>query len=102
MESFIAPPKTILRDILFPNEAMRPGYETMQAKSRRSEVLHGVAASDSPSRLTLRLPGGIERSLLRKRTSIQTVRKVSLKPGGFADALSPRKAADSIAFPRST
>lgn len=94
-------PETILRDILFPSEAMRPGYETLMVKTRRGETLHGIAASDSPSSLTLRLPGGTDRPFLRKRNSIQTLRNVSLMPAGFADALSPQQVADIIAFLRS-
>jgi hypothetical protein len=51
-------PEVILRDILFPSEAARPGYETMMVKTHRGETLLGITASDSPTSITLKLPGG--------------------------------------------
>ncbi len=94
-------PEVILRDILFPSEAARSGYETMMVKTRRGETLLGVTVSDSPASITLRLPGGAERTVLRKHADIRTVRNVSLMPAGLGDALSPGQVADIIAFLRS-
>jgi putative membrane-bound dehydrogenase-like protein len=94
-------PEVILRDVLFPSEAARPGYETMMVKTQRGETLLGIAASDSPTSLTLHLPGGIERTVLRKRADIRTIRNVSLMPAGLGEALKPEQIADVIAFLRS-
>lgn len=93
-------PEVILRDILFPHEAQRPGFETMMARTARGETFVGIAASDSPTSLTLRMPGGAERTLLRKRASISTVRNVSLMPFGLGDGLTPAQVANIIAFLR--
>jgi len=49
-------PEVILRDILFPHEAQRPGFETVMAKTQRGETLIGIAVSDSPTSMTLRMP----------------------------------------------
>lgn len=94
-------PETILRDILFPSEASRPGYDTVMAKTQRGETLLGITGSDSPTSLTLRLPGGVERTVLKRRASIRTVRNVSLMPHGLGDALTPQQVANIIAFLRS-
>jgi len=94
-------PEVILRDVLFPSEAMRPGYETIRARTHRGETLVGIAASDSPTSITLRLPGGTERTVLRKRADISTLRNVSLMPFGLGDGLTPAQAASIIAFLRS-
>lgn len=94
-------PEVILRDVLFPSEAARPGYETMMVKTQRGETLLGVTASDSPTSLTLHLPGGIERTVLRKRAEIRTIRNVSLMPAGLGDALKPDQIANIITFLRS-
>lgn len=94
-------PETILRDVLFPSEAARPGYETTLVKTRRGETLLGITASDSPTSLTLRQPGGIERNFLKKRATISTVRNVSLMPAGLGDALKPAQIANIVAFLRS-
>ena len=93
-------PEVILRDILFPHEALRPGFETVMAKTLRGETLIGIAVSDSPTSITLRMPGGIERTILRKRASISTVRNVSLMPSGLGEALKPEQIASIIAFLR--
>ena len=94
-------PEVILRDILFPSEAARPGYETIHAKTHRGETLLGITASDSPTSITLKLPGGAERTVLRKRAEIRTLRNVSLMPAGLGDALKPEQIANIIAFLRS-
>ncbi|MBL9143715.1 MAG: c-type cytochrome [Verrucomicrobiaceae bacterium] len=94
-------PEVILRDVLFPSEAARPGYETMMVKTQRGETLLGITASDSPTSLTLHLPGGVERTVLRKRADIRTIRNVSLMPAGLGDALKPDQIANIIAFLRS-
>lgn len=94
-------PETILRDILFPSEAARPGYDTTMVKTQRGETLLGITTSDSPTSLTLKLPGGSERTILKKRASLRTIRNVSLMPAGLGDALLPEQVANIIAFLRS-
>lgn len=94
-------PEVILRDVLFPSEAARPGYETLRVKTQRGETLLGISASDSPTSVTLKLPGGTERTVLRKRSNIATLRNVSLMPAGLGDALKPEQVASIIAFLRS-
>lgn len=94
-------PEVILRDVLFPSEAARPGYETLRVKTQRGETLLGIAASDSPTSVTLKLPGGTERTVLRKRAEIRSLRNVSLMPAGLGDALKPEQIASIIAFMRS-
>lgn len=93
-------PAVILRDMLFPHEAQRPGFETVMAKTQRGETFIGIAASDSPTSITLRLPGGVEHTILRKRASISTVRGVSLMPATFGDSLTPGQVAAIIGFLR--
>ena len=93
-------PEVILRDILFPHEAQRPGYETVKVRTQRGETLFGIAASDSPTSITLRLPGGMERTVLRKRATISTLRNLSLMPSGLGEALTPEQIANIIAFLR--
>ncbi|WP_395744688.1 PVC-type heme-binding CxxCH protein [Prosthecobacter sp.] len=94
-------PEVILRDVLFPSEAARPGYDTLRVKTQRGETLLGIAASDSPTSVTLKLPGGTERTILRKRADIRTLRNISLMPAGLGDALKPEQIASIIAFLRS-
>jgi putative membrane-bound dehydrogenase-like protein len=94
-------PEVILRDLLFPHESMRPGYEPVVAKTARGETLVGIGVSDSPTSVTLRLQGGGERTLLRKRASFSTLRNTSLMPDNFGETLTPVQAASLIAWLRS-
>lgn len=94
-------PEVILRDLLFPHESMRPGYEPVVAKTARGETLVGIGVSDSPTSVTLRLQGGGERTLLRKRASFSTLRNTSLMPDNFGETLTPSQAASLIAWLRS-
>jgi putative heme-binding domain-containing protein len=92
--------ETIVRDILFPNEAIRPGYETYQIETRRGESYHGILASESPTSLTLRLPSGDEQTVLRKRVARSWAHKVSLMPASHYQTLEPQDVADLIGFLR--
>lgn len=94
-------PEVILRDVLFPSEAARPGYETTMAKTQRGETLIGITTSDSPTSITLRVTGGTEHTVLRQRASISIIRNVSLMPAGLGDSLTPAQIANVIAFLRS-
>lgn len=94
-------PEVIVRDVLFPHEAQRPGFETVMAKTRGGETRIGIAVSHSPTSVTLRMPGGVERTVLRKRAEVRTMRNVSLMPSGFAGVLKPSQLADIVAFLRS-
>jgi putative membrane-bound dehydrogenase-like protein len=94
-------PEVILRDILFPSEAARPDYDTTMVKTRRGETLLGITTSDSPTSITLKLPGGVERTVLRKRADIRTVRNVSLMTPALGEALQPAQIANIIGFLRS-
>jgi len=92
--------ETILRDILFPNETIRPGYETFQIETRRGDSYQGILASESPTSLTLRLPTGEEVTILRKRVTRSRTSKVSLMPGAYYQALKPQDVADLVGFLR--
>src|SRR6185295_17698712 len=92
--------ETILRDILFRNETIRPGYETFQIETRRGDSYQGILASESPTSLTLRLPTGEEVTILRKRVTRSRTSKVSLMPGAYYQALKPQDVADLVGFLR--
>jgi len=93
-------PEVILRDLLFPHESMRPGYEPVVAKTNRGETFVGIGVSDSPTSVTLRLQGGGERTLLRKRASFSTLRNTSLMPDHFGESLTPAQIAALITWLR--
>jgi len=92
--------ETIVRDILFPHEAITAGYEACQLEMRRGDDIVGIRIAESPTSVTLRFVGGSEATVLRKRIERVHFRKVSLMPAGFGDVLKPDEVADVIGFLR--
>lgn len=93
-------PETILRDILFPNEAVTEGYETVRLEMKHGSDAIGLLESESPTSLTLRYPGGISQSFLRKNIAGIHTHQVSMMPPNFASFLTPKQTAAIIAFLR--
>jgi putative membrane-bound dehydrogenase-like protein len=92
--------ETLLRHLLIPEERIRPGYETTEVSLRDGSALAGILRQDGATSMTLALPGGIERSVLKK--DVASTRRVphSLMPS-FAGILSPQDAASLLAWLRS-
>jgi putative heme-binding domain-containing protein len=85
--------ESLLKDILMPNERIRPGYETTLVQMTDG-VAAGILKDDGATSLTLVLPGAVEQVLLRK--DVMGVRRlarslmpsyVELKPSDLADLL---------------
>ena len=93
-------PETIVRDILFPNETITEGFETIQLEMRRGADVQGLMASESPTSVTLRFPGGQELTFLRNRIDRVRSHKVSIMPAQFGDMLSPTEVANIVTFIR--
>jgi len=93
-------PETILRDILFPNEAITEGFETVRLEMRRGADAVGLLASESPTSVTLRFPSGQEMTFLRKNIARIHTYAVSLMPAQFASILEPDEVAAIISFLR--
>jgi len=91
------PEETLLQDLLAPNQRIRPGYETTEARLRNGSVVIGLLKDDGATSLTLAQAGGVEQVLLRK--DVAEVRRVgsSLMPS-FAEGLTPADAANVLAW----
>jgi putative heme-binding domain-containing protein len=93
--------ESLLKDLLLPNERIRPGYETTLVQTRDGGAVTGLLKTDGATSLTLMQAGGVEQVLLRK--DVAGVRRLatSLMPS-FAESLKPSDAADLLAWLRST
>ena len=89
----------LLKDILLPNDRIRPGYETTAAGMADGATVTGILKDDGATSLALILPDGVEQVLLRK--DVTRVRRLttSLMPS-FAETLSPADLADLLAWLR--
>ena len=92
--------ETLLRQMLFPNERIRPGFETTAVRMANGGIVTGLLKDESATSLQLAQPNGVVQSLLRK--DIAGVSRVagSLMPT-FAGALKPQDLADLLAWLRS-
>ena len=90
----------LLKDVLMPNERIRPGYETTLVQMGDGSVITGILKDDGATSLTLALPNGVEQVLLRK--DVTGVRRfaTSLMPS-FAEGLAPADVANVLAWLRS-
>jgi len=92
--------ESLLKDILMPNERIRPGFETILVQMRDGGAMTGLLRNDGATSLTLVQPNGVEQVLLRK--DVAGVRRLaaSLMPS-FGEGLKPSDAADLLAWLRS-
>jgi putative heme-binding domain-containing protein len=92
--------ESLLKEILMPNDRIRPGFETTLVQTRDGAVLTGLLKSDDATSLTLIQPGAVEQVLLRK--DVLGVRRLasSLMPS-FAEGLKPSEVADLLGWLRS-
>jgi putative membrane-bound dehydrogenase-like protein len=91
--------ESLLKDILMPNERIRPGFETTLVQTRDGGAITGLLKGDDATSLTLGQAGAAEQVLLRK--DVLGVRRLatSLMPS-FAEGLKPSDAADLLAWLR--
>src|SRR4029453_1265550 len=58
--------ESLLKDILMPNERIRPGFETALVQTREGGAVTGLFKSDDATSLTVVQAGAVEQVLLRK------------------------------------
>ena len=92
--------ETLLRQMLFPNERIRPGFETTAVRTIDGGIVTGLLKDEGATSLQLALPNGVKQTLLRKDVTGVSRVAGSLMPA-FAGALTPRDFADLLAWLRS-
>ncbi len=92
--------ESLLKDILMPNERIRPGYETTVVQTADGASVTGILKDDGATSLALVLPNGVEHVLLRKDVTEVRRLSTSLMPT-FAQGLSPADLANVLAWLRS-
>ena len=92
--------EALLKDILLPNERIRPGYETTEVKLRDGSMVTGLLKDDGATTLILAQAGGLEQSLLRKDVADVRRSGASLMPP-FGEGLTPTDVANLLAWLRS-
>jgi len=92
------PKESILLHIVAPEHEIAPGFAAYAVEMKDGRTLLGIAASETPESLTLRMPLAVEETILRKDVAKLEASPVSLMPPGLEQAISPQELADLLAY----
>jgi putative heme-binding domain-containing protein len=88
----------LLTDILQPNRSIADGFELWSVERTDGSAVSGVITSETPTSVTLALPGGNETTVARSQIASMRIAPISAMPEGLADTLDLQAMADLIAF----
>jgi putative heme-binding domain-containing protein len=91
-------PMDLLADILLPNRSIADGYELYSVELTDGSTASGVIGAETPTSVSLRLPGGSETTIARSRISSMRIAPVSAMPEGLAESIDVQDMANLIAF----
>lgn len=89
--------QALLTDILDPNRAIDPAYQTYVIQTAREEV-SGILASETPAAVTLLRAGGEQSTVLRRDIVAMKAWPASLMPEGVEANMNPQDFADLLEF----
>ena len=91
-------PSSIMGDILNPGFSIADGYDLWNVEMKSGESLQGIIASETPTALTLRYPGGQETVIARQDIASLKSLGMSVMPTGLENAISKQEMADLLVF----
>lgn len=92
------PVDQLVTAILDPNQAVEPRYIAYSITTTDGRAFAGVISSETGNSLTLKAPGGVEQTFLRRDLKELTSLKRSLMPEGLEQVLPPAQMADLLAY----
>ncbi len=92
------PKESILFHIVVPEAEVAPAFAPYLVETKDGRTLAGILASETPASLTLRMPGGVEETILRTNVTRLEAMPGSLMPPGLEATMSPQDLADLLAF----
>jgi len=88
----------LLTAILEPNKEIAAQYMSFLVQTRAGESYLGVIAEDTATQLTLRMPGGVSKTILRADVTGSSSDGRSLMPEGLEGGLTTHDMADLLTF----
>ena len=88
----------LLTAILDPNKEVAAQYMSFLVQTRAGESYLGVIAEDTATQLTLKMPGGVAKTILRADVSGSSSDGRSLMPEGLEGGLSTQDMADLLTY----
>jgi putative membrane-bound dehydrogenase-like protein len=92
--------ESIMAHILAPNLSIAAGYELWVVDLHSGESAQGIISSETPSAITLRNVGGVERTINRQDISSIKTLDISAMPTGLETNINRQQMADLLAFLR--
>lgn len=88
----------LLEAILQPNKEVAAQYMTFQVQTKGGDGFLGIITEDNASQLTLRMPGGLAKTISRADVTGSSSEGRSLMPEGLEGGLSNQDMADLLTF----
>jgi putative membrane-bound dehydrogenase-like protein len=90
----------IMANVLDPNLSISSGFDLWDAQLNNGESVKGIIASETPTAITLRNNGMLDRILSRKDIKSLKAMNISAMPSGFEKTINQQQMADLLAFLR--
>ena len=89
---------SILKNLFDPNAEVAPQYQAFTFTLHNGEAVQGLIAKEDATEVTVRMPGGIEKTFARKEVAGMKGVGRSLMPEGLEAALNEQDVADLLAY----
>lgn len=88
----------IIRSIMWPNEEIAKGYETVLVLDYDGVTTNGFVLSEDDDQITLGIADGKQKTILKDDIEIQKPMKASSMPEGLTETIAPSEFLDLVAF----
>lgn len=89
---------SILKNLFDPNAEVAPQYQAFTFTLHSGEAVQGLIAKEDATEVTVKMPGGIEKTFARKDVASMKGVGRSLMPEGLEAALNEQEVADLLAY----
>ena len=90
----------IMANVLDPNLSISSGFDLWEAQLNNGESVRGIISSETPSAITLRNNGMLDRTVNRRDIKSLKAMNISAMPSGFEKTINHQQMADLLAFLR--
>jgi putative heme-binding domain-containing protein len=90
--------ENLLLNILNPNAEVAPQYMAFEVDTHDDESFTAVLGEESPTHVTLKMAGGLSRTISRKAVKGMRSNGRSLMPEGLQEGMSANQMADLLRF----
>jgi len=89
-----------MANVLDPNLSISSGFDLWEAQLNNGESVRGIISSETPSAITLRNNGMVDRTINRRDIKSLKAMNISAMPSGFEKTINHQQMADLLAFLR--